>query len=423
MIAMVCLIAMSGVASLMGATWQPETVSEGAPAGSAVDYTGVWQTTFGRLTLRQTGSDVVGEYGLGSEIAKVEGKVKQRRLDFAFKEHDAEGEGWFVLSEDGQSFEGKWRNRGGGSWQGWTGSRAAAPGFEGLWKTTYGPMRLTVAGGWCDGIYEFAGFATIRGEIVDRRLSFTYAQPDGERGTGTFELSADGMSFEGTWKSEKMEKVAAWRGDRLGAKPGVVCLVILEAHWEGSLGDPEYSYGEMQRAFFKRLPNVAVRHRFVHDLADVQRFCGEVAFIAEPVILYFSSHGSEDGIAVGQGTVKPEQIAAALKGAGNIKLLHFGACEVMAGDAPKRLLDAMPGAVRFPISGFANSADWAGSAIIDFTYLDLVLEHGMAPAAAVEEVRKSLRFADRDERGTGVIAPSLLRIYESPVSKPEPIKK
>ncbi len=176
----------------------------------------------------------------------------------------------------------------------------------------------------------------------------------------------------------------------LKPQPGVVWLVVLEAYWEGSLREREYSYGEMQRAFFKRLPNVSFRHRFVHDLADVQEFCAELAFIAEPVVLYFSSHGTPEGVLVGTGVVTPEQIAAALHGGGNIKLLHFGACEVMAGEAPKRLLGAMTSGARFPISGFANSADWAGSAIIDFTYLDLVLEYHLEPAAAVEEVRKSL---------------------------------
>jgi len=41
--------------------------------------------------------------------------------------------------------------------------------------------------------------------------------------------------------------------------------------------------------------------------------------------------------------------------------------------------------------------DWAESAIIEFTYLDLVLARGLAPAAAAEQLQKLLPFAgDQD---------------------------
>ena len=47
----------------------------------------------------------------------------------------------------------------------------------------------------------------------------------------------------------------------------------------------------------------------------------------------------------------------------------------------------------FPISGYTTSVDWAGSAILEFTYFDMILSRGMAPADAAEQVRKLIAFA------------------------------
>jgi hypothetical protein len=390
---------------------QPETVTTKTPAAPA-KFAGTWETSFGTVVLRQEDAVVRGEYSMDDRPASIDGAVKDRRLAFSYAEHNARGEGWFELAEDGATFEGRWRQHDSERWSAWTGKRAAAPSFDGLWKTSFGPMRLALKNADCRGVYERNGLHTISGTMGEKRLAFKYEQTDGERGEGWFELAEDAQSFNGEWKSATMTAPRRWDGTRVQPQKGVTWLVVLEAHWEGSLKDREFSYGEMQRAFFKRLPNVSFRHRFVHDLADVREFCGQLAFIPEPVVLYFSSHGTSDGIRVGNEVVTPEQIAGALTGVSNIKLLHFGACEVMNGDAPKRLLAALPSGVSFPISGFANTADWAGSAIIDFTYLDLILEYKLEPAAAVEEVRKSVRFAD-DTGKRGVIPSSLLRIYEA----------
>lgn len=410
--------------TLVGASMSPAQPAAPAPAAVAPvvettgerSFAGVWETTFGTMTLTQTGDAVTGEYSLGAATATIDGKVKDGRLTFTYVEPRARGEGWFELAEDGRSFTGKWRQAGDEQWRDWRGTLSTLFTFDGLWNTTYGAMRLCVRDSACQGVYAFAGVSRIAGTIKDKRFEFSYEQPHGERGEGWYELADDGMSFSGEWKSANMEAPRKWTGTRVRPQRGVVWLVVLEAHWEGSLKDREYSYGEMQRAFFNRLPMVNFRHRFVHDLADVQEFCGELVFIAEPVILYFSCHGTAEGIRVGNGIVTPEQIASALHAAANIKLLHFGACEVMKGDAPKRLLEALPDGVEFPISGFANTADWAGSAIIDFTYLDLIIEYGLTPAAAVQETRRSLRFADRRSDG-GVIPGSMLRIYEKPTSR------
>lgn len=272
--------------------------------------------------------------------------------------------------------------------------RDAEP-FDGLWETTYGAMRLSRQGEQVSGVYWFAGVSHIRGRLVGedrRRLQFEYDQPDGERGTGEFTISQDGGRFEGTWITEKGFG-GRWTGKRVIPIPGRTWLIILESHWESGLRDPEYSFGSMLRSFFTRLPDVEVRHRFVHDLADLRRFCQDAAFLAEPVVLYISSHGTPDGPAIGSDIASVETIAECVRDIHNLQLLHFGACALMRGDAPERIAAAMPEGVRFPISGFTEYVDWAGSALVDFTYLEMIFERGLAPVDAVEATRDMLSFA------------------------------
>lgn len=277
--------------------------------------------------------------------------------------------------------------------------------FAGAWNTSYGTMRLVEesSGGTSahvSGFYLFGGRAAIEGQRVGRVLDATYVEPDGTRGRAVFELAEDGASFHGRWRAglaEPLElddsRAGRWQGTRVVPVAGRTWLVILEAHWEESLGEHEYSYGEMLRAFFERVPAVEVRHRFFHDRADLERFCHELAGLVEPVVLYISSHGSPAGVAVGRETIDGATIGRALADAGTLELLHFGSCEVLSGDEPGKLLAAVAPHASFPISGFRAPADWAGSAIVDFTYLALVLEQGLSPAEALRYTRSAVSFA------------------------------
>src|SRR5258705_7603009 len=123
----------------------------------------------------------------------------------------------------------------------------------------------------------------------------------------------------------------------------------------------------MLRTFFARVPNVAVRHRFFASEAAFRRWMAELPYIAEPVILHISSHGTHDGIICGGKTIDGKTISECLKDVGdNLKLLHFGACLIAGGDIPRQIHAALGPDATFPISGYANSADWGGSAVIDF---------------------------------------------------------
>lgn len=389
------------------------------PADGAT-ITGRWHTAFGPLQLQNAEDGRVrGTYGIGGETATLEGTLSGNKLKFTYQEAATAGEGEFEFAPDGQSFTGKWRPNGVTEWSDWNGTRGKQASFDGLWKTSYGRMRLVIHSADtkqnCSGFYEYAGGqCEISGNVQGRKFEFQYTEATGAKGRGSLDLAESGDAFSGEW-SDDNGMSGAWTGTRIAPQPDVTWLIVLEAHWETGLAAPAYSYGDMLRTFFQRVPNVSFRHRYVHDLADVQRFTAEVRFIAEPVVLYFSSHGSRDGLSVGGKTVTPEEIAAALRGTSNIRLLHFGACEVMAGDAPRRLMKALNGSARFPITGYMNAADWGGSAIVDFTLLDLVLEHGLKPADAVKETWKTVAFSKTREAGESTVStmrPSNLTIYE-----------
>lgn len=88
---------------------------------SVVDFSGTWETTYGRMVLTQQGSRVTGYYTYQG-LSSVEGTVNQAgRLVFTYTEPAAEGEGWFEIA-DGR-LTGMWRPSGGASWSPWEGYR------------------------------------------------------------------------------------------------------------------------------------------------------------------------------------------------------------------------------------------------------------------------------------------------------------
>lgn len=390
----------------------------------AANFAGTWETTYGLMQLEQKADAVTGFYGPPEQRNAITGTVKDGKLTFTYVEPNAIGEGSFELAPDGKSFAGKWRqNRFGPDWHSWQGKRAVKPAetekdFAGLWATRFGKMRLRQTGGTVHGVYAFAGGSTVKGTLdpKDKKtVRFTYTEPTGETGEGAFTLSDDAKSFTGSWKDDAGNGGKDWTGARIPREPGKTWLVVLEAPWEGGLADAEYSFGDMLRAFFSRTPQVKVRHRFFHDEADLRRWCAELAYLAEPVVLHISSHGTEKGITVGRDVINGKTLADCLKHAGDIKLLHLGTCLAMDGSLPKDLCTALaPAGHHFPVSGYSKVADWGGSAVVDFTYLELIFSRGQTPSEAVKQVREMVSFAG-DRAGSGnaaSIAPSGLVIYE-----------
>lgn len=381
-------------------------------AGEA-SYAGEWETTYGRMILKVDGKKVAGTYEFaGGGANDISGTQDGRKLTFTYAEPGVSGEGVFTLAGDGGSFDGQWRPQGREAWSKWSGRRPAAPtqNFSGVWKTSYGMMRLTQTDHDVAGCYTFTGHSTISGTVKDEVLTLKYREPDGTTGTGEFNLSADRTGFAGPWKADGGKGGGEWTGTRVTPQPGRVWLVILEARWEASLREPEYSYGDMLRQFFTRVPTVAVRHRYFTGRADFAKWCEELPYLNEPTIFYIASHGSEKGITVGGEVLDGTFIGTQLRDASSVKLIHLGSCLTMAGTVPQDIRKASKLAA--PVSGYTRTADWAGSAVIDFAYLDLVLSRQLSPGEAVRQIQENVAFAGEKGKAGSAIAPAGLKIVE-----------
>jgi len=97
-------------------------------ASSATSFQGVWNTNWGEMRLTQSGTNVTGSYthDKGKIAGTAEGNVLKGKWSEApsYSEPKDAGDVELELSEDGNSFSGKWRYGSSGSWNGgWTGTR------------------------------------------------------------------------------------------------------------------------------------------------------------------------------------------------------------------------------------------------------------------------------------------------------------
>ena len=394
-----------------------------AKAGPATGFAGVWVTDGQELLFEVDGDRVAGLLSSDPPV-QVIGKVSGRRMRMgAVVAGQIRAQADLLLAEDGRSFSGRWIVPEGASGSPaekeaeFTGVRPGSLGFAGSWSSTFGRMRLEVSGSKVTGTYELAGPCAIEGTVDGRLLRFRYAEPGGVSGSGEFRLAEDGASFTGRWRQDGMgvgplgSDDEPWFGLRAGsnaADEGTQWLVILEPQWERSLRDSEYSFGAMLREYYRRIPGLRVRHRRIHDRADFERVGNELSSINGTVILYVASHGTEAGAALADGPIDAPMISRLLAQVKNVQLVHFGSCLVASGKVPEDVLRSLPPERRVPISGFTRTADWGGSAIVDFAYLDNLIERGLDPKAAVAATRRNILFAS--ESAPGPVPPMDLRI-------------
>jgi hypothetical protein len=350
-------------------------------------FSGSWFSTFGPLVLVEDNGRVRGHYGYNGRECSLEGAIDNGRLIFTYHEPDHAGEGWFELKRDGK-FVGAWRMDNNPRWGRWEGTR----GFDGVWDSSYGRLRLIQEGERVFGFYEGAGSSTLEGKLEGNRITFRYQEPK-TGGEGWFELADDGAAFQGEWRPDGYESWSTWIGKRIAPKPNLTWLVVLEAHWQRGLEDREYSFGGMLREYFARLEHVAVRQRFFDDAAGLKRWCRDLLYCPEPAIVMLASHGSADGLTVHGETIDCREVAKTLAWADSIRLLHFSACSTMAGGEEGAFVRALRASVSFPISGYTTSVDWGASALLEFTFLDLILSKGLDPDKAAEQLPKVVGYA------------------------------
>jgi hypothetical protein len=362
---------------------------------SMSNFSGRWFTTFGPMELTQEGNRVHGFYTFRENGCQIEGLIRDNKFQFTYKEPTVEGEGWFELVRHGK-FAGQWRPKGASNWSSWSGDRE----FDGLWESSYGLMRLVQEPERVLGFYEGQGPSAVEGRLENNRLNFRYRESRAQ-GEGYFELAPDATGFHGEWHADGTQQWAPWQGRRLAPVPGLLWLVVIEAHWQRSYLEKEYAFGHMLREFFTRLPHVNVRQRFFEDEAGLERWCRELMYLPEPVAVVFASHGTQDGLSIQGKPLNTSRLVENLRYADNILLLHFSSCLMLQDGKAGELARALQEAVRFPISGYDRSVDWAASALIEFHYLDMVLGRGLSPAIAAQEVLRLIGYAgDKDLPGS-----------------------
>ena len=263
-------------------------------------------------------------------------------------------------------------------------------GWDGIWDTSFGRARLIQHGARVHGFYECGGPSEIDGVVRVDRLEFRYREPN-VSGTGHFQLAEDGRAFSGEWRPDGESKWSPWNGRRIEAQPGITWLVVFEAHWQRSFAEGEYAFGHMLRELFARSSGVRVRQRFFGDEASLDQWCRELLVLPEPAIVVIASHGVAEGLSVRGKVIDTKKVFDSLRYAANLKLLHFSSCLVGLGR------ERAP----FPVSGYATSVDWGASALLEFTYLDLILNRGMDPATAAAKLPLLVRYAgDSAPRGS-----------------------
>lgn len=337
------------------------------------------------MTLRQESDGRLrGTYGRDGTENTIEGAAAADSFSFRYEEAREKGTGWFRLRRPGH-FTGEYLAEGSPGplpWRGWR-------EFDGYWDSSLGRLRLIQEGEQVHGSLEMDAAASLQGRIEDGRLAFTIEGPRGA-GRGTFELDPLCSTLSGQW-AEGEHPAQPIGGGRVLGRPGLTWLVVLEAHWQRSLDDSEFAFGHMLHELFARLPRALVRHRFYHDEASLVHWCRQLLFLPEPVVLVVTGHGEADGLSINGKIADMRRIVDSLRFADTLQLLHFSSC-LVAQDSAQVLREAP-----FPASGYTTRVDWAESALIEFIYLDMMLEKGLPPARAAEQLLRLVAFAGAEE--------------------------
>ncbi|HEY7428996.1 MAG TPA: hypothetical protein VH682_32495 [Gemmataceae bacterium] len=355
-------------------------------------FSGQWLTTFGPMELSQDGASVRGDYRYLSAACSLEGEESHGRLVFTYQEPEVQGEGWFELTRGGKGFAGRFRPAGQDRWQPWGGERF---GFDGLWNSSFGPLRLIEEGDQVRGCYAVGGGATLEGRRKGDRLTFRYREPKA-RGRGAFELAADCLSFQGEWQVRGDDRWQPWWGLRVRPQPDLTWLVVIEAPWQRFLAEQEYAFGNMLREFFARLSGVQVRHRFFANEPGLHKCLRDLVYIAEPIVLVLATHAVPEGIHVDGQTIRVPALLENLGPVGDLRLLHFSACSLMQDPAVVELFRSFSNVSGTDVSGYTTRVNWAASAIIEFTFLEMILGQGRPAAEAAAQLLKLLPFAGEE---------------------------
>ena len=190
------------------------------------NWTGTWVHNFGMMTLNQSGSNITGTYhnAFSNGDGTVQGTVSGNVFDGTWFIFGGSGSIHWVLSPDGQTFDGNWNGS-----SAWCGARSgvnfpAGCSFAGTWTNYVAgnsncSMNLTrhdnsVTGTYCNG--SISGTVSYTGSGSVTILTGTW----NSGGTGTFTfylLDYNAMQFQGNWDPDNYW--CGWRSSTVMPSP------------------------------------------------------------------------------------------------------------------------------------------------------------------------------------------------------------
>ncbi len=192
------------------------------PAGGI--WSGAWETTYGQMTLVQTGSQVTGVYS--NNTGSLNGTVNGNRLSGTWAETNGTS-GTFDFWIEGSGL--RWHGNFNKTTQ-WCGHRAGQSDlvpcgvstWYGTWTTDCGPaacgeMTLTQIGDTVSGTYA-GGAGMLNGTVSGTELTGTWTRP-GSSGPLKFFMVGNGQQFQGNYSA-----VNPWCGYRSGSSSPSPCL-------------------------------------------------------------------------------------------------------------------------------------------------------------------------------------------------------
>jgi hypothetical protein len=352
-----------------------------------MSFDGQWATSFGQMTLRQDGVRVTGTYGRSGTENTLVGTVEAGQLTFRYEEAHERGTGWFRLRRP-SSFSGEYlaeRNARPLPWQGWR-------GYDGLWDTSVGRLRLVQEAERVWGSSELDASVRLEGDLEPGgRLAFRLEGAD-LKGSGYCELDSAGYLLDGEW-SEDGQAAATVGGQRAMPRPGLTWLVVLEAHRQRVLDDNEFALGRTLHELFARLRWTQVRHRFFDDEESLLRWCRQLLYLPEPSVVVIAGHGDARGPSDGGATISLAGMINGLRFADGLKLLHISSSASLSGQEAARALRGAP----FPVSGYTGNLDWPQRTLAELVYLDMILDKGLTPEKAADQLPQLVRFAGSED--------------------------
>jgi len=187
------------------------------PEKPDLDWSGIWFTDRGKINLIQNGIYVTGTFGNNGTI---EGMISGNKLIGTFKDKSSSGDLEFVISPNGETFDGKYRTRQNQNWQKWNGKREkdvftkylrqlpSPADFSGTWNAK--SLGRIVFHQQNNNVTGYLGVKDrISGVVANNKLSGTYT-----KGGTTYLIEIymleDNKSFIGFWGTDQMARQDWW---------------------------------------------------------------------------------------------------------------------------------------------------------------------------------------------------------------------